>query len=101
MILKTLTHDHGDSDVWNWYDNIESASAYYDEASGESVVSVRFKDATADVVLVINEVAYLCNDDGKTIEKLRPSDKFKLNVECDITYRIRQDEKGRLFNEME
>lgn len=30
MILKTLTHDHGSSDVWNYYDNITAASVYYD-----------------------------------------------------------------------
>lgn len=72
MILKTLTHDHGESDVWNYYDNVESASVYYDNNIDEAVVSVRFKNTDSDVVIAITEVAYLCNDNGKTIEKLQP-----------------------------
>ena len=89
MILKTLTHDHGESDVWNYYDNIESASAYYDENIEEAVVSVRFKNDDADIIITITEVAYLCNDEGKTIEKLRPvikeaKDKITIPVECEL-----------------
>ena len=70
MILKTMTHDRGNSDVWNWYDGVTSASAYYDEEAKLPVVSVRFKDAGADVVLALTEQTYLCNDEGKTIERL-------------------------------
>lgn len=91
MILKTLTHDRGESDVWNYYDNVESASAYYDENIEKAVVSVRFKDTDADIVIVIPEVAYLCNDEGKTIEKLRPAIKeakekitIPVEVECEL-----------------
>lgn len=91
MILKTLTHDRGESDVWNYYDNVESASVYYDENIEETVISVRFKNTDADVVIAITEVAYLCNDDGKTIEKLRPvikeaKDKITIpyEVECEL-----------------
>lgn len=73
MILKTLTHDRGSSDCWNYYDNIESASVYFDEGVQMSCVAVRFKGADSDVVLALNEVAYLCNDMGQTIEKLRPA----------------------------
>ena len=43
MILKTLTHDRGSSDCWNYYDNIESASVYFDEDAQMSCVAVRFK----------------------------------------------------------
>ncbi len=73
MILKTLTHDRGNSDCWNWYDNIQSASAYYDENSKKAVVAIRFKDMEGEIVLAINDTAYLCNDKGETIEKLRPA----------------------------
>ena len=73
MILKTLTHDRGSSDCWNYYDNIESASVYFDEDAQMSCVAVRFKGADSDVVLGLSEVAYLCNDRGQTIEKLRPA----------------------------
>lgn len=73
MILKTLTHDRGNSDCWNYYDNIESASVFYDENAKESCVAVRFCDADADVVIALQDVAYLCNDRGQTIEKLQPA----------------------------
>lgn len=73
MILKTLTHDRGSSDCWNYYDNIESASVFFDEGSKMSCVAVRFKGADNDVVLGLTDVAYLCNDRGQTIEKLRPA----------------------------
>lgn len=73
MILKTLTHDRGNSDVWNWYDGVTSASVYYDESANCSVIAVRFKDADDDVVIELTDVAYLCNDEGSTIEKLRPA----------------------------
>lgn len=68
-----LTHDRGSSDCWNYYDNIESASVYFDEDAQMSCVAVRFKGADSDVVLGLSEVAYLCNDRGQTIEKLRPA----------------------------
>lgn len=75
MILKTLTHDRGSSDCWNYHDNIESASIYFDEGTQMSCVAVHFKGADSDVVLALSDVAYLCNDRGQTIEKLRPAAK--------------------------
>ena len=84
MILKTLTHDHGNSDVWNWYDNVESASNYYDEQIGDSVIAIRFKGCESEIVLALTDVAYLCNDEGATIEKLLPA-KPKIG-ECDLEH---------------
>lgn len=72
MILKTLTHDRGQSDCWNWYDNIESASAYFDESADEACIALRFKDSSEEIVIAITDIAYLCNDHGQTIEKLLP-----------------------------
>lgn len=81
MILKTLTHDHGNRDVWNWYDNIDSASAYFDEESQMAVVSIHFRDIDANIAVAITDVAFLCNDNGQTIEKLtayrKPTEKHK------------------------
>lgn len=79
MILKTLIHDRGTSDCWNFYDNIESASTYYDENSHSSCVAIRYKGASSAVVISITETAYLCNDQGKTIEVLRPAVKDNRN----------------------
>ena len=73
MILKTLTHDRGNSDCWNYYDNIESASVFYDEKSERACVAIMPKDGDFEIVLALNDVAYLCNDQGQTIEKLRPA----------------------------
>lgn len=72
MILKTLTHDHGESDCWNWYDNIESASAYFDEGADMACVSIKFKGSDPAIVIGLKDAAYLCNDQGQTIEKLLP-----------------------------
>lgn len=80
MILKTLTHDRGSSDCWNWYDNIESASAYYNEELGATCVELKFRDASDSITVAICEPAYLCNDDGQTIEKLYPDKYSKSTV---------------------
>jgi hypothetical protein len=77
MILKTLTHDHGSSDVWNYYDNISSASVYYDEGADEMVVSMSSDDYEGSIVLAITEVAYLLNDKGQTIDRIVPVRKHR------------------------
>jgi hypothetical protein len=77
MILKTLTHDHGSSDVWNYYDNIDSASVYYDENIGEVVVSMASDAYEGFITLAVPEGAYLLNDNGQTIERIRPAVKPK------------------------
>lgn len=73
MILKTLTHDHGSSDCWNYYDGIDSASVFFHEGSGMSCLEVHFKETGETITIALTDVAYLCNDNGNTIEKLRPA----------------------------
>lgn len=70
MILKTLTHDRGESDCWNYYSNVESASVFFDDKARSRCVAVRFKDAKEEVVVTLTDDAYLCNDRGETIERL-------------------------------
>lgn len=77
MILKTLTHDHGESDCWNWYDNIETASAYFDKEADMSCISIKFKGTDSSIVIGLTDVAYLCNDQGQTIERLLPKKTMK------------------------
>lgn len=91
MILKTLTHDHGSSDVWNYYDNITAASVYYDESIGEVVVSMSQDAYDGSIVLAVPEGAYLLNDKGETIELIRPAEKIgskeepiKVRVKCEL-----------------
>lgn len=73
MILKTLTHDRGSSDCWNYYDNIENANLCFDEESNTSCIAIRINGTESDIVFGLTDVAYLCNDKGQTIEKLRPA----------------------------
>lgn len=74
MILKVLDYRQGkqQNDVyeeWNYFDNIESASHFFDEGSRMTVVRCRFKGGNM-VSFAIPNVAYLMSDNGKTIEKI-------------------------------
>lgn len=74
MILKNLDYRQGkeQSDVyeeWNYFDNIESASNYFDEEIKMTVVRCRFRDGNL-VTIAVPNVAYLMSDTGKTIEKI-------------------------------
>lgn len=74
MILKTLTTRKGKEanvvfDEWNYFDNIESASHYYDEETRMTVVRCKFRDGNM-VTFGIDNVAYLMSDTGKTIERI-------------------------------
>lgn len=72
MILKMLTHERNEHiDEWTWHDHIETVTVYYDERIGESVISVKPYKATEAINLILKDVAYICNDEGKTIEVLR------------------------------
>lgn len=74
MILKTLDYRQGKEqsnvfEEWNFFDNIESASNYFDEEVRMTVVRCRFRDGHL-VTFSIPNVAYLMSDTGKTIEKI-------------------------------
>lgn len=72
MILKTLTHDRGSFDCWNYYDNIEFVSVFYSEELKQTCAAITFKGADDEVVIAIDNLAYLCNDFGRTIDRLGP-----------------------------
>lgn len=74
MILKTLDYREskqhsGVIEEWNFFDNIVSASNYYDEEIGMTVVRCLFRDESV-VTISIPNVAYLMSDNGKTIERI-------------------------------
>ena len=77
MILKTLTQredaEHNQSDCWTFHDNIESARVYFDGTIKASCVALHFKGTEGEIVIALHDVAYLCNDAGKTIERLGPA----------------------------
>lgn len=74
MILKTLdyrkSNNHeGAYEEWNYFDNIESVSSYFDEEVKMTVLRCGFRDGSF-VTFSIPNVAYLMSDTGKTIEKI-------------------------------
>lgn len=87
MILKMLTHERDvHYDEWNWYDNIEAVTVYYDVRVGNTVISVKFTNKTEAINLVLKDVAYLCNDKGQTIEVLHGKREVgQTNPNCKLT----------------
>ena len=74
MILKMLNHRQSKArshafEEWTYFDNIQSASAYYDENCEEAVVRCVFRDGN-DITFTITDVAYLMSDAGKTVDRL-------------------------------
>lgn len=79
MILKIKDYmksenQSGMLDVWNYFDNITSASNFYHEGSKETVVRCTFRDGNTVTFDILYE-AYLMSDTGKTIERIFPAKK--------------------------
>lgn len=94
MILKTLDYRQGKEqnnvfEEWSYFDNIESASSYYDEDSKLPAVRCRFRDGSV-VTIDIPNVAYLMSDTGKTIDKIVPADVEELG-DTEPIYNTLQD----------
>jgi hypothetical protein len=73
MILKMshTNHDTGRTE-WTMYDNIVSASTGYEPKEKCKIVTVAFKGDDNMCAFPVREKAFLCNDDGKTIEAIYP-----------------------------
>ena len=73
MILK-MSHTNMDTGRREWaiYDNIVSAHTSYEPKEKCKILAVFFKGADDSCGFPIREAAYLCNDDGKTIEAIYP-----------------------------
>lgn len=74
MILKIKDYIESEQqgvllDVWNYFDNITSASNFYHEGSKEAVVRCTFRDGNTITFDILYE-AYLMSDTGKTIERI-------------------------------
>ena len=74
MILKIKDYMKSENqgcllDVWNYFDNITSASNFYHEGSKEAVVRCTFRDGNTITFDILYE-AYLMSDTGKTIERI-------------------------------
>lgn len=79
MILKIKDYMKSENqsamlDVWNYFDNITSASNFYHEGSKETVVRCTFRDGNTVTFDILYE-AYLMSDTGKTIERIFPAKK--------------------------
>lgn len=73
MILK-MSHKNHDTGVTEWsiYDNIVNAITTYDPKEQCKMVVAYFKGEEHSCAFPIRNTAYLCNDDGKTIEAIYP-----------------------------
>lgn len=85
MILKTLTHDRGTLDCWNYYSGVRNASVFFNEELNMTCVAITGNCFEGEVIVRITGPTYLCTDNGQTIEKLHPfrkEDNYKnLNVD--------------------
>lgn len=95
MILKTLDyrkseHDSSVYEEWNYFDNIVSASNYFDESVKMTVVRCKFLDGNF-VTIAIPNVAYLMSDSGKTIDKIMAADVEELGDTEEAVYPTMQD----------
>lgn len=79
MVLKYLTNcevcqgqqaEKVFRDQWNFIDGIIGANIYYDEMCESTVVAMEFENRPP-MKIAIHCEAYLLNDNGKTIEKVR------------------------------
>ena len=58
------------ADQWNFVDGIIGAHVYYDEEIKETVAVLEF-ESRPPISIALNDEAYLLNESGKTIEKVR------------------------------
>jgi len=79
MVLKYLTKCEVNKDEqsgtvfrdqWNYIDGITGASIYYDEAHKATTAALEFADRPP-MGIALHYEAYLLNENGKTIEKVR------------------------------
>lgn len=57
-------------EMWNYVDGIIGASIYYDSAHRETVSTLEF-ETRPSITLALHDEAYLLNEGGRTIEKVR------------------------------
>ena len=72
MILKyrtTRLEDHVHYDVWNFIDNVKACSLYFDPDA--KCTCIEIGEGLNHMVLALHDEAYLINDNGKTIEKIK------------------------------
>lgn len=73
MILKmSHTNQETGRKGWSIYDNIVQVITGYNPGEGCSTLCVFFKGEDTYNEYPIRDVAYLCNDEGKTIEAFYP-----------------------------
>lgn len=95
MVLKNLDyiphkHENGVYEEWTYFDNIVSASNYFDEDTKMTVVRCKFQDGNL-ITLAVPCVAYLMSDSGKTIDKIFGANVEELGDTEDAVYPTMQD----------
>lgn len=72
MILKTWVPKYKNTHSWEWEDGIKSISAYFDEEKDALFLDVTYGKSEITITRKLDGFAFLCNDNGKTIERLDP-----------------------------
>jgi hypothetical protein len=76
MILKyrTTREENGAfCDIWNFVDGITDCSVFFDSSPACNCTCIEiYKNQNRDhMILALHDTAYLINDSGKTIEKIK------------------------------
>ncbi len=74
MILKyrrTRVDGNVHYDVWNYIDGITDCSVYFNNNPDINTTCIEFGEGPKHMILALYDEAYLINDNGKTIEKIR------------------------------
>lgn len=74
MILKfKTTREDGNVfyDMWNYIDGITECSVFFNNDPSVNCTCIEFGDSSNHTILSLHDEAYLINDNGKTIEKIR------------------------------
>lgn len=105
MILKILDYRHECNDPekdvyeeWTFFDNIESASEFYNAVTKTPCVRAKFRDGNL-VTFDVPYCAYLMNDNGKTIDKIVPVDIEQYGDGDDAVYASLQEAAEVAMNE--
>lgn len=81
---------------WTWYDHVLTASCYFDTGCGCKVILIWIKNQVDPTSIPLKGVAYLCNDEGKTIEAFYP-DPPRNCSDCKHSHKVEDDEYDKTY----
>ena len=89
---------------WIWYDNVLTASCIFEQQYGCKVITLFIKNQVDPTTIQLREVAYLLNDEGKTIEafyaEIPQERKDKEEKSCSMcihSHKVEGDEYDKVY----